>query len=231
MKPLFVYGCAHHSHRCGSPDHMTSPDFSLLLFSTDTSFIRQAVAAGIESVIVDWEHLGKEARQGGADLQINNDTLDDLKRVRACTDRWVICRTNNHDQVSLEETELAIGAGADEVLLPMVRTTTQVERVLEKAGGRCAVGILMETLAASTIAHELSHLPLSRIYMGLNDMALERRTPNIFMPLVDGFLESIRRQCHTPFGFGGLTLPDRGFPIPCRLLIGEMVRLDCGFSF
>jgi hypothetical protein len=25
-------------------------------------------------------------------------------------------------------------------------------------------------------------------------------------------------------------LPDRGFPIPCRLLIGEMARLECDFS-
>lgn len=210
---------------------MTLPDFSLLLFSTDTTFIRRAVAGGVEAIIVDWERLGKEARQNGADLQINSDTLDDLKHVRACTDTRVICRINNYAQVSVEETELAIGAGADEILLPMVRTVEEVERVLEKARGRCAVGILVETLSAAAIVQELSRLPLSRIYLGMNDLALERSTANIFMPLIDGFLDSLRPYCQAPFGFGGLTLPERGFPIPCRLLIGEMVRRNCCFSF
>ncbi|HEX7705339.1 MAG TPA: hypothetical protein VF701_02675, partial [Thermoanaerobaculia bacterium] len=32
-------------------------------------------------------------------------------------------------------------------------------------------------------------------------------------------------------GFAGLTHPAGGAPIPCRLLISEMVRLECTFSF
>jgi hypothetical protein len=80
------------------------------------------------------------------------------------------------------------------------------------------------------LAEELAHLPLSRVYVGLNDLAIERRYQNIFVPLIDGILERIRRSFRVPFGFGGLTLPDRGFPIPCRLLIGEMARLECHFS-
>ncbi len=39
--------------------------FELVLFSTDPVFIRQAVAAGVDSIIVDWEYLGKEQRQAG----------------------------------------------------------------------------------------------------------------------------------------------------------------------
>ena len=27
-----------------------------------------------------------------------------------------------------------------------------------------------------------------------------------------------------PFGFAGLTLPGAGYPIPCRLILGEMAR-------
>jgi hypothetical protein len=41
----------------------------------------------------------------------------------------------------------------------------------------------------------------------------------------------VRRACPVPFGFGGLTLPDRGAPVPCRLLIAEMARISARFSF
>jgi len=78
---------------------------------------------------------------------------------------------------------------------------------------------------------ELARLPVSRVYVGLNDLAIERKTPNIFTAVADGTVERIRRAFPVPFGFGGLTLPDRGHPIPCRLLIGEMARLPCDFSF
>ena len=204
--------------------------FELVLFSVDPAFVRRSVAAGATSVIVDWEHEEKEARQRGADTEINRHTTDDLRRVRAATDTHLLCRTNHGDRTPAE-VEAAIHAGADEILLPMVRTRREVEKVLRLADGRIRVGILLETTAALDAAAELAQLPLSRAYVGLNDLAIERRTRTIFDPLVDGTLERLRPLFRVPFGFGGLTLPDRGAPIPCRLLIGEMARLRCSFSF
>ena len=223
--------------------------FALTLFSTNPTFIQQAVAAGVDAVLVDWEYRGKERRQASADTQINHDTVDDLRRVRSCTDALVICRINGRSAVTTgeveqpveagagvpllptDEIEQAIEAGADELLLPMVRTVEEVELVLDQVAGRCGVGILIETMEAMGLVEKLARLQLSRVYVGLNDLAIERSTRNIFIPLIDGTLECIRRSFHVPFGFGGLTLPDRGYPIPCRLLIGEMARLDCNFSF
>jgi len=218
---------------CGDlPKNMTeNQKFTLLLFSTDPSFIRQAVASGVDGIIVDWESLGKKERQGFADTQINQDTLDDLRRVRSCTDALVICRINSYGGTTMEEIAQAIEAGADEILLPMVRSLEEVEAVLDQVKGRCGVGILVETAAATMLAKGLACLPLSRVYVGLNDLAIERNTPNIFTALDDGMVEGIRSPFHIPFGFGGLTLPDHGYPIPCRLLIGEMARLHCNFSF
>jgi hypothetical protein len=69
------------------------------------------------------------------------------------------------------------------------------------------------------------------VYVGLNDLAIQRGCANIFTALIDGTLERIRRPFVVRFGFGGLTLPDCGHPIPCRLLMGEMSRLHCDFSF
>jgi hypothetical protein len=209
-----------------------NPRFGLALFTTDPALIHRAVASGVDSIVVDWEHIGKEQRQSHADTQINQDTLDDLQRVRASTEANVICRINRYGATTVEEVEQAVGAGADEVLLPMVQTAEEVEVVLDLASGRCGVGILIETVAAVARAEELAGLPLSRVYIGLNDLAIERRTaPRIFAAVADGTVERVRAPFRVPFGFGGLTLPDRGFPVPSRLLIGEMVRLGCDFSF
>lgn len=201
------------------------------MFSTNPTFIIQAVKSGVDGIIVDWEHIGKATRQDGADTQVNRDTVDDLRRVRASTDGLVICRINSCGSTTATEVEESIDAGADELLLPMVRTTDEVQTVLDYVGGRCGVGILIETVEAVKLAEDLARLPLSRVYVGLNDLAIERRTQNIFNALIDGTVERIRRHFDVPFGFGGLTLPDHGYPIPCRLLIGEMARLKCDFGF
>lgn len=206
-------------------------EFSLTLFSTRPHVIVEAVSAGVAEIIVDWENRGKEARQAGVDTEINCDTLDDLRRVVTCTSVRVLCRLNAFGPTTADEVERAVQAGADEILLPMVRTPGEVKAVLRQAGSRCGVGILVETADAVACRFALAELPLSRVYVGLNDLAIDRGTPCIFTAVADGTVEQIRRACHVSFGFGGLTLPERGHPIPCRLLIGEMARLDCNFSF
>lgn len=215
--------------------------FRLTLFSTDAALIRDAIAAGIDEIIVDWEHIGKAARQSDADTQINYDTVEDLRRVRTAVDGargsgrvTVIYRVNASGPTTDREIEQAIDAGADEILVPMVRTPQEAVSALRRADGRCGVGVLIETVEAVHAAASFAALPLTRVYIGLNDLAIARRSPHIFAPLLDGTLEALRDVFAPgvlPFGFGGLTLPDRGTLIPCRLLIGEMARLRCAFSF
>lgn len=206
-------------------------DFELLLFTTHVPTITAAVAAGVQGIIVDWEHLGKQARQAGADTQVNHDTLADLRRVRRATGARVITRVNRFGATTMEEIEAAIDGGADELLLPMVESVAEVEQALDLVRGRIGVGILIETVAATHLAEELCRLPLARTYVGLNDLAIDRRSPSIFTAVADRTVERLRETCPGRFGFGGLTLPELGQPIPCRLLIGEMARLHCHFSF
>ena len=113
----------------------------------------------------------------------------------------------------------------------MVRRREEVESVLDRVRGRCRVGILVETVEAVSHAGELCALPLSRVYVGLNDLAIDRGSASIFDAVADGTVDEVRRACPLPFGFGGLTLPDAGSPVPCRLLIAEMTRVGAGFSF
>jgi HpcH/HpaI aldolase/citrate lyase family len=203
----------------------------LFLFSTDEEFAREALAAGIDGLVVDWEHLGKQHRQAGADTEINHDTPADLVRLRRSIDAPILVRIHAAGETSAREVEEAIDGGATEILLPMVRRVDDVTRVLELIEGRCRLGILIETVDAVRIAADLASLPLERVYVGLNDLAIDRGIANIFTSVADGTVERVRRVCPKPFGFAGLTHPDGGSPIPCRLLIDEMVRLDCAFSF
>jgi 2-keto-3-deoxy-L-rhamnonate aldolase RhmA len=210
---------------------VTKMGFELFLFSTDPATIAPAVSAGVSGVVVDWERVGKRHRQAGADTQIGEDTIDDLRRVRACTSGRILCRIDNNERLLDEQIDAAVGCGADEILLPMVRSASEVERVLAQASGRCGVGILIETQAALEEVGDIADLPLSRVYVGLNDLAIDRGTTNIFEPLVDGTIEEARKPFSLPFGFAGLTVADAGTPIPCRLIIGELIRLSCSFSF
>lgn len=208
-----------------------SAAFELLLFAVEPGLVREAVSAGIGGIVVDWERQGKWERQLGVDTEINEQTVGDLVRVRETAPCPVICRLNPCNGASAAEIESALIGGADEILVPMVRSPDEVERMLHLADGRCGVGILVETAQAVAAASALARLPISRVYVGLNDLAIDRGSTSIFDALLDGTVERVRPEFDAPFGFGGLTLPDRGSPIPCRHLIAEMVRLDCSFSF
>ena len=205
--------------------------FGLYLFLADLDFATAAIQAGVTGIVVDWEKAGKERRQAFANTQINQHSVDDLYRLQEAIRAPILCRINALHDSSQDEVDLAIAAGATELLLPMVKSPEQVESFLGMVRGRCGAGILIETMAAVRVAAELGRFPLTRVFVGLNDLALDRGINNIFCPLADGTVEEIRRHFRVPFGTAGLTLPDRGDPIPCRLLMGEMARLRCDFSF
>jgi hypothetical protein len=203
----------------------------LFLFTVDPSWGGAIVAAGAAGIVVDWERRGKARRQQGEGTQINADTADDLTRMRAATDGRLLCRINGYGPWTAGEVDDAIARGADEILLPMVRTTEEVDRTLDLVAGRCGLGILIETQAAVALAAPLAARPLSRIYVGLNDLRIDRRSTELFRPLVDGTVDAVRAEVGQPFGVAGLTLPEGGAPVPALLLAGELVRLDASFTF
>jgi hypothetical protein len=203
----------------------------LLLFTISPALAERSLAGGVGGIVVDWERIGKAERQLGADTLVSLDTSADLQRMRAAIAARLICRLDRVGPWTAEQVELAVRLGADEVLLPMVRQPDEVEHVLGLADGRCGVGILIETVDALARPRRLARLPVSRIYVGLNDLAIERHSPSIFTALADGTVESLRRSCpDVPFGFGGMTVPESGYPIPANLLLGELVRLGADFT-
>jgi hypothetical protein len=203
------------------------------MFSANPEVIAPAAEGGVAGFVVDWENKGKLERQTGWDTQVNFDTPDDLRRVVGATNLPVLCRVNHMGDLAatLQEADFAIELGASEIFLPLVRSVQEVERVLRHIDGRVPLGILIETREAVSCAPALGQLPLSRVYVGLNDLAISRGSSNIFEAVADGTVDRVREHIRVPFGFAGATLPDRGAPIPARLLLSEFARLDCAYTF
>jgi hypothetical protein len=203
----------------------------LFLFTVEPSWGADVVAAGAAGIVVDWERRGKARRQLGEGTQINEDTPDDLSRMRAAISGRLVCRINGYGPWTAGEVDEAVRRGADEILLPMVRTPEQVDRTLDLVADRCGLGILIETQDAVQRAAEFAGRPLSRIYVGLNDLRIDRRSTELFRPLIDGTVDAVRGHVAQPFGVGGLTLPGRGFPVSSDLLAAELVRTGADFTF
>jgi hypothetical protein len=206
------------------------PELDLFVVSADPDRAAEATAVGAAGVVVDWERRGKRQRQAGFDTQIGADTHDDLRRVRAATEAGVLCRLNGWGRWSPAELDEAVELGADEVLLPMVRRPEEVDRALEALSGRCGLGILVETVDAVRCIGQLAARPLTRVYVGLNDLMIDRGSRCLFEPLVDGTVDRLRSVVTCPFGVAGLTVPGGGWPVPSRLLAGELARLGADFT-
>ena len=192
------------------------------------------VDAGATGVVVDWERRGKRQRQVGADTQVNGDTPTQLAAVRRATAGRVLCRVNGWGDWSPAEIDLAVALGADEVLLPMVRRPEEVDAALGVVGGRCGLGILVETTDAVRRAAELTARPVSRVYVGMNDLMIDRGRVCLFEALVDGTVACVARlaaQAGIAFGVAGLTVPEGGHPIPCRLLAAALADVGASFTF
>jgi citrate lyase beta subunit len=203
----------------------------LLVFTTAARLAGELVAAGAAGIVVDWERRGKHRRQAGHDTQINADTPADLSAVRAATHGRVITRVNGLGPWSAAEVDEAVARGTDEVLLPMVRTAEEVDRALDLVDGRCGLGVLVETQTAVRCADEIAARPLSRLYVGLNDLRIDRGSTELFTPLVDGTVDEVRSHVTCDFGVAGVTVPGGGAPVPTRLLAAELARLDARFTF
>lgn len=200
--------------------------------SRETSTTRRPRA-----VIIDWESGSKHERQDssekliGISTNLTHDGPDGVEVARQLGFERVICRINGMNPGTPDEVESVIDQGGTDVLLPMWNTIEQVRALEDIVRGRARIGLMIETSGALDAARQLRVVAPSFAFIGLVDMAIDRGTSSIFTPIIDGTLEKVVADLgDTPFGFGGLTLPNKGEPIPSRLFVGEMLRLGARFS-
>lgn len=205
-------------------------DFEIFLFSHDTAYASAAMEAGVSGVVVDWECVGKDGRQKGYNTEVNHGQAADLQAMRSAATGPLFCRINNQPELREVEIRRAISAGADEIWLPMVRDIGEVEACLNVIDGRVGLGVLVETQEALGLGRALSALPISHLYIGLNDLHIDQGRAQPFEALVDGTVDAFRDTYDGALAFGGVTLPKLGDPLPQTLLLGAMARLGCRFG-
>lgn len=204
----------------------------LVLFESRPAALQRAVAAGVDAAIVDLEWRGKQERQVGADTEINRGLPSDLLALAAAGVTRRHCRLNGPGRWTADELEAVLAAGATDLLLPMVTHPEEVCSLLDRVAGRARCGVLVETPAAVACAADLAELPLASVYVGLNDLAIGRGSAHLFVAMVDGTVERLRATFSgIVFGVAGATVVDGGEPIPSPLLLGELARLGCDFTF
>lgn len=214
---------------------MTNPaadPLELALFEKRPGPVARALDAGLRTFFVDMEWRGKEGRQVDSDTEINRDAAADASALRALGAPRVWCRIDRFGPWTSGEIRQAIDAGVDLIFLPMVEHPREVEEVLRQIDGGAPLGILIETPAAIECVRALVALPLAAVYVGLNDLAIARHTP-LFAALADGTVDAVREAVggRAPFGVAGVTRLGGGRPIPSELLLAELARLRCDFSF
>ena len=201
-----------------------------LLFTSDPAYGAAAIASGVAALIADWEWKGKAERQAGLATEVNHGTVDDLVALRRAADGRVVCRINNTPRGRDGECRLAVEHGANEIWLPMVRSPRELEECLRAIDGRARLGAMVETREAMRLGREFAQLPLAHAYVGLNDYRIDNGHRGLFDPMVDGTIDRFRDHYPGALGVAGITHPDRGSPIPQRLLLADMVRLGCTFG-
>ena len=203
----------------------------LFLFALDDDLAAAAGRAGLDGVVVDLERRGKHERQLGFDTGVSTQTIDDVRRIRGLTDLPLIVRVDGPGDDLGHRLTAVRDAGADEALVPMVRDAAAVRSCLAAAPDDLPIGVLVERVSAVEDAAAIGRLPLTRVYVGLMDLMVERGSAPPFAALVDGTVDRVRATARQPFGVGGLTAPGHGDPVPARLVAAELVRLRSDFTF
>ena len=208
---------------------------TLMYITNNPVTAKIAEDAGVDRIWIDMEYIGKGERQGGMDTVKNHHTIEDIKRLRqVVTKSDLMVRINPiHDATSEycsseEEINQTIDAGADIIMLPMFKTTQEVEKFVKYVNGRAKVQLLVETAeAAENIDSILEIGGIDEIHIGLNDLHLSYNLTFMFELLSDGTIDTLAEKFKAagiPFGFGGIASLGRGI-LPSEYVVREHYRL------
>ena len=184
---------------------------------------------GVDRVWIDLETLGKEERQKNMNSVKSHHTLQDVETIsNVLTKSECMVRINPWNENSLDEIEKVIVAGADRIMLPMWKTTNEVDAFLNAVNKRISTTLLLETKeAAECLAEILLHPLIDEIHIGLNDLHLSYGLTFMFELLSNGTVELLckkMKKAGIKYGFGGVARLGEGM-LPAERVIMEHYRL------
>lgn len=199
------------------------------LITNSPSVAKFAIECGVDRIFVDLEVLGKSERQGHLDTLKSNHAMADVEAVKAEIGMApLMVRLNPLNDLSGNEVEEAIAAGADILMLPMFRTAQEVRNFSLLVDGRVPISLLVETADAM---HNLSACieisGVEEVHIGLNDLTLDLGLTFMFEPFYNGLVDAMAmtiRAAGLPFGIGGVARVGEGI-LPAESILSEHARL------
>lgn len=184
---------------------------------------------GVDRIWIDLETLGKEKRQHNMNTVKSKHSIEDIKRIKPLlTSSEMLVRINPWNDNSEQEINDVIAAGADMIMLPMWKSTTEVSNFLKIVDSRCKTTLLLETKEAVECLDEvLANGGMDEIHIGLNDLHLSYGMTFMFELLADGTVERLTKKIKAkglPYGFGGIARLGEG-DLPAEKVIMEHYRL------
>lgn len=184
---------------------------------------------GVNRIMIDLETLGKEERQKNMNTVKSHHTIEDVQLIsRILTNSEMLVRVNPWNENSAAEIEAVISAGADRIMLPMWKTSEEINSFLKTVNGRVHTSLLLETKEAVEIVDEILDNPLlDEIHIGLNDLHLSYGLTFMFELLSNGVVENLCRKFKAkgiPYGFGGIARIGEG-TLPAERIVMEHYRL------
>lgn len=207
----------------------------LMYITNNPQIAAIAESCGVDRIFIDMEYIGKEERQAGLNTVKSHHTITDLVNIRSViSSSDLLVRINPmHEKTdnycsSKDEIEAAIAAGADILMLPMIKHVRQVEEFVRLVDGRAKTMLLLETAESNENIDEFLQVEgIDEVHIGLNDMHLEYRKKFMFELLTDGTVERLCEKLKVkgiPYGFGGIARLGYGM-LPAEKVIMEHYRL------
>jgi hypothetical protein len=202
-----------------NPLHGRDTDLALLLFAPPLAF-SLALADSVDAQLVDLETHGKVTRQLSYDTQINRADPNELNTLaQRLPDRAAVRINPWLGRSSQLELERVLAAGARLIMLPMAESALD---------GRALSIVQVETMALLQDLPKLSALPWDHVYLGCNDLMVQRGDRDLFRPLVDGTVARLASTLRgRSYGMLGLTRIGYGTPIPTLEIAAALVHFGC----
>jgi hypothetical protein len=220
--------------RRARPEFPISSDFGAtfrLILLTNDAALATAADSCVQRIGIDFEHIGKAARQAGYDTRLSRHDWSDLAAIARVLQRAKpFARLNVLHDGTESEVETALSCGARVLMLPFFRGREEVERFVGLVRGRAEVMGLVETASSFVRMREILDVRgVDEVMIGLNDLRLQLGVANHFevlaSPIMDGVCAAMRRDGR-PFSLGGVARAgDAGMPIPSELVYAQYPRL------
>lgn len=209
-------------------------NLTLMYITNRPDIAAVAEASGIDWIFVDLEIKGKEERQGHLDTVISRHSISDIRPIKdVITKSKLLVRINPINDESHEEISKVINQGADIIMLPYFKKTSEVKLFLEYVDNKVETCLLLETPEAVENLDEILEIKgIDYIHIGLNDLHLGYKKKFMFELLSDGTIEEIIgkiSKTNIKYGFGGIARLGFG-ELPAEKIIIEHYRLKSSMA-